>query len=419
MVVYFCCLHAKYNHGVKDELMIFKTDMDTNTLLALRCVWLNPRISRTEIAKIIQVDQSTVSRIVGSLLELGIVQTVDEGRAGPQGGRKPVFLRVDPDFGLIVGIELQSEEYTIVGINLIGDILFSVSEKLEQVASPIMPLFFNVLQKAYSLVAATGLELLGIGVGLPGIIDGKHGVIIQSNPLEIREPLPFLDDIAPVLLVPIRIEHDARCCCWAELAFHKGRCPRNFLYVLGEFRRNRLSRSAFKGIALGLGFVFDHRVYTGEDFAAGEFRSVFYDQERFNQHFRIPDEVLERMEGSEEIQKAFADELGRNLAMLINVLNLSMVVIGGSIEKLGSIIPDTIQREVRGNWLYPHQGHMEAVYSQLGENAVAYGAAGMFLEQIFSPPDTNPSVHELVERIETMAAEGARTPDPTDRKGKR
>ncbi|MEW6405330.1 MAG: ROK family transcriptional regulator [Chloroflexota bacterium] len=379
--------------------MIFKSLSDSNALHVLRSIWLTPAISRTDIARVVGIDQSTVSRIVTMLIDENIVETVSQGPSGPQGGRKPVFLRLNPRFGCVVGIEMQSEEFTIIGINPIGDILFTCREKYPDSEQPLLSLFSSALQRVRAAVGKTGLNLLGIGVGFPGIINSRDGIILRSNPLEIDEPLRFVERIVPFTSVPVRIEHDARCCCWAELTFHRGRCPANFLYVLGEYRRNKLLHAAWQGIALGLGLVFGHRIYTGEHFAAGEFRSVFYNNRQdTNGLFGIPDAELALLRVDPGVQERFGRELGRNLALLVNVLNLTRVFVGGSIEELGSALLDRIREEVKNNWLYQQQSSFEVEFTQLGGRAVAYGAAGMFLEHLFSPPQSGPSLHELLER---------------------
>ena len=376
--------------------MIFSVHPDTTTLLVLRCIWLNPSISRTDISRIVNLDQSTISRIVASLLESGIVLVVDEGQSGPQGGRRPIYLQINSRFGCVAGIESSSDFYNLVGINLLGEIQFSAKQSHAQRDSGIIELYHVALAHARKLAAESGLELLGIGIGLPGIIDSQHGIIQKSIPLEINDPLAFIAALPSDDKLPVRIEHDARCCCWAELTFHRGRCPPDFLCVLGEFRRNRIIHQEFQGIALGLGLVLNNHIHAGQDNSAGEFRSVFYGNQQKNNLFGIPDQDLGRLETEPEIQHAFARELGRNLALLVNVLNISRVFVSGSIEKLGQALLETIEREVRENWTYNQQGEFQISFTRLGENAVAYGAAGMFLEMIFAPPDSNPATKQLI-----------------------
>jgi len=90
-----------------------------------------------------------------------------------------------------------------------------------------------------------------------------------------------------------------------------------------------------------------------------------------------------------------AREIGRNVALLVNTLDLSHVFIGGSIERHRSILVPVIQEEVSRNWPYGDKV-ITIELSELGEQIVAYGAASMFLERLFSLPE-----------IEEVSARGA------------
>ncbi|MEJ5189603.1 MAG: hypothetical protein WHT84_10370, partial [Breznakiellaceae bacterium] len=46
--------------------------------------------------------------------------------------------------------------------------------------------------------------------------------------------------------------------------------------------------------------------------------------------------------------------------------------------------PGMFQEEIRRNWMYPMEPGCLVMYSTLGEQAVAYGAAGMLLYKIFT-----------------------------------
>lgn len=382
-------------------MTLFDT-LDTNAILVLRTAWLHPNISRTDIARIIGIDQSTVSRIVSNLMEQGLIEVVSEGPSSKQGGRRPVFLRINPLFGGVVGIELQNESYSIIGMDLLGTVCFAFSDYYEHPSNDYVQLFVAAYQKALRFMKDRRLTVLGVGVGVPGIVDSEKGIILRSNPLSIETPLPFVELASQHVDVPIRIEHDARCGCWAELVFNRGRCPKNFLYILGEFRRRQLQNPDFQGLALGLGLVMGGKVYTGENFAAGEFRSVFFRDTNRNQILGMDDSELDRLESSPEVQANFARELGVNLALLVNVLNITKVFIGGNIDRLGDRLVGILREEICRNWTYDRQNTIEIEYSKVGIQSVAYGASAMLLERMFTPRTGSPSTHELLERLEDM-----------------
>jgi len=230
-----------------------------------------------------------------------------------------------------------------------------------------------------------GLEPLGIGVGVSGIVDSANGVIQQSIPLGISAPVEFYASGARLLGKPLSIDNDANCCCWAELVRNRGSRPREFLFLLGEFRKERVGDLNGGGVSIGLGLVIGGRVHLGACCSAGEFRSVFRVTETKSQ-FSLPDETMRLAAWDETAFREVAREIGQNLALLVNTLDLSHVFIGGSIEKYRSILIPVIEDEVQRNWPYGKKS-LKIELSELGELIVAYGAASMFLERLFSLPE--------------------------------
>ena len=64
---------------------------------------------------------------------------------------QPSFLRINPAYGCVIGIEIQSERYNICGIDLAGEILFTVSEKLHPEEKSITDIFNDAVVQAFSI----------------------------------------------------------------------------------------------------------------------------------------------------------------------------------------------------------------------------------------------------------------------------
>jgi len=71
----------------------------------------------------------------------------------------------------------------------------------------------------------------------------------------------------------------------------------------------------------------------------------------------------------------------------VNTLNLSHVFVGGSIEKYRDLIVPIFKEEIQKNWAYVNPVDCSIHISEFGDRIVAFGAAGMFLEQLFGIPD--------------------------------
>ena len=357
-----------------------------NTSQVLRCIWLNKGISRIQIAKVLQMDKSTVSKIVSSLLEIGIVTTMEENNSSPQGGRKPVPLKINISYGCILGVEIQTDAYTAVITDLNGGVIYHKSGKIDFKEKSLVEIFLNIKKEMFPHTEKFGL--LGIVLGVSGIINSKNGIIIKSNPLHIDEDFSFFDDIQKKVDVPVFIENDANCCCWGELTHNRTKRPENMLFMLGEFRDVETKHTFYSGIAFGFGIVINGEVYSGPEFSAGEFKSIFSEAPSISQ-FSLPDEKIENIKEKPEELAVLFRELAKNISLVINFFNLNHIIIGGEIEQYQDMLELMLTQEIQRNWSYPAQMSFSITSSNQGNKAVAYGAACMFLENLFSIPEMN------------------------------
>jgi predicted NBD/HSP70 family sugar kinase len=366
------------------DFLLDKEQSSINLHRVARAIWVNSGVSRSWLAGALGLDKSTVTKIVAELLKRGIVVESAQGEAGERGGRKPVYLSIKQDFGCILGLEIQTERFTATAIDLDGGVLYSRSAPFSSDGKQIPSIFMDIVSEVSKDLEARGLELLGVGVGLSGLVDSERGVIRQSLPLGITGPLDFYSSSARLLGVPLCIDNDANCGCWAELIRNRKAQPREFLFLLGEFRKERVGDTNGSGVSVGMGLVIGGKVHLGASSSAGEFRSIFRISETRSQ-FSLPPEVMRRAEGEEEVFRQVAVELSRNLALLVNTLDLSKVFIGGSIEKYRNVLIPVLEEQIQDNWPYGRK-NVVIELSELGELVVAYGAAAMFIERLFSLP---------------------------------
>ena len=148
-----------------------------NTSRVMREIWINKQISRIQIAKNLGLDKSTISSIVARLLDAGIIKEHAEGEAGPQGGRKPVYLTLNRSYACVLGIEFRPESYNAVAVDLQGELLYSKFERILLSGANFKEVFFDVTSRMRSELSRIDSPLLGIGVGVSGVVDPQKGII--------------------------------------------------------------------------------------------------------------------------------------------------------------------------------------------------------------------------------------------------
>jgi predicted NBD/HSP70 family sugar kinase len=353
-----------------------------NTSRVMREIWINKHISRIQIAKNLGLDKSTISSIVARLLKDGIIKEHAEGEAGPQGGRKPVYLSLNRSYACVLGIEFRPESYTAVAVDLQGEILYSKFERITLSGANFKEIFFDVTSRMRSELARIDSPLLGIGVGVSGVVDPQRGIIRYSIPLQMEGEFDFRRQVSEGYDLPLFLENDANACAWGELAFHRIKNLQDFLFLLVEFRDVKDRERYHQKTAVGIGIVLNGRVHYGYRYSAGEFRSTFCTHPSKGQ-FCLTEEAF-RIEEDPEVLQRFIRELSKNTAMMVNTFNFSHVFLGGDIERYKKEVHTVLAEEIENNWPYPDEVRCKIRFSSLGDKSVAYGAAGMVLHRLFA-----------------------------------
>lgn len=358
--------------------------LSLNTSMVMRDIWMSRSTTQTDLARNLELNPSTVSRIIARLEETGLIQSRNMESANMGVGRRPKAVSIDTSFGYILGIEIQPDTFHAVGIDLNGTILFKISDTLPA-QTGIPESFTLVLKMLQHECSKQKSPLIGISLGLPGLIDPYNGIIQRSNPLDVSEPLDFVSLVREHIDLPIFIENDANCCCWGELALAGHQRSQNMIYVLGEFRHPRKNKLDDVTLAVGIGIVINGSVYHGSHYASGEFQSILWKEKNSSQFSFSDDEIRDAL-ANRSARKGIIQELAQHIGYTANILDVSHIYIGGNIVEEKDTIEPMFLEEINRNNSYDLPAQSRIEFSQMGEYAVAHGAAAMFLEHLFAIP---------------------------------
>ena len=376
-----------------------------NSSRILQHVRLNRGKSRISISEELELDRSTITKVMRQLIECGLVRTTGKYREKPGAGRMATGLEINPGFALVLGIEVQTEFFRTVLVDLDGTILESGQTPYVLERASLADQLLGIIDAERLKAAAHGLPLAGVGIGLSGIVDAYEGIIINSNPLGITEPLGLKEALEGRCPEPVFVENDANCCCWAEMAFRRTTPDRNFMALLGEFRNVDVAADSASGTALGIGIVIRDSVLHGDSFTAGEFRSLKYDHTKpSHSQFSITDEEAARLPDDKEVLARVFSEIAWNVSLLVNCLDITKIVIAGDFARYARELAPMIRDAIDANWLYSTKKDCQVMYSPDEELSVCIGAAGLFIQKLFSVPGMTDHTDEevgfiLLERI--------------------
>lgn len=117
-----------------------------------------------------------------------------------------------------------------------------------------------LIQAARQAIQASGISpkrILAVGVGTPGILDPKKGVVREAANLPDWVNVPLKDQLSKALDLPIRVMNDANAAALGEIQFGVGRGISNLVLLT-------------LGTGVGGGLVMDGKVIEGSRGLAGE-----------------------------------------------------------------------------------------------------------------------------------------------------
>ncbi|MGH0052899.1 MAG: ROK family transcriptional regulator, partial [Sphaerochaetaceae bacterium] len=320
-----------------------------NSSRIIHRLWIEDQLSRADLAVRLGLTKSSISNIVNDLLSLGIVTENEVLDASPKGGRRAIGLTLNKAYFHVIGIEIRSDSYTALSVDLEGKVLFSQTKPKGFTAKTLQTEVCDLIKSVCSQLEGMQRHLLGVGIGFSGVIDAENQIIYRSVSLDFQEPFDFRKEVASHFPFPVILENDANCGAWGEVVFQRKQKLKNFLFVLIEFWKRYEVQTALPQPTIGLGFGFDGKIYRGSNSQAGEFKSVFNLDGTSSNQVQIAQGVS--VTEDEGALRNYIQEICKNLAFLINTLDIGHVFIGGTIEPFASFMPDLFKRELKANSL--------------------------------------------------------------------
>ena len=328
---------------------------------------VNDGISRIEISRQLGLDRSTITNLINPLLDMSIVKIVSEGDAPSKGGRRPVLLGIDENFGSILGIDLQISSYNAVLINLDGEIIKEWSGELNY--SGLVETISNLYLQFKSDIESFAMPLIGIGVGIPGNVDTEKSYIFKATSFNCYG-LDFAREAEGVFPVPVLIDNDANCCAWGQLERNKDKKLQNFLNIIWKLHRKE-GEQAPEEIEIGIGIVINGEVFYGSGSSAGELPEDLISREQGDVYIKDGEQwIIDQKSLSQ-----YLDQLFQYLIPLFYVLDPGEIFFGGQFvhcrEQLESLMKNY---------------DFKIIFPEVNKMNTAFGAGSMYLEKLFQAP---------------------------------
>jgi predicted NBD/HSP70 family sugar kinase len=379
-----------------------------NITLVLRTVQAEAQISQADLARRLGLARSTVLAIVDDLLELGLLKEQGHGVSG--GGRRPMLLTLDDVAYHLVGVDIGAKHVTAVVMNLKAEVLARQTREFSTREDPkgTLTLVEELIARLMAESRAGRRQVVGVGVGVPSPVDSRSPGHVSPVVMPSWAGVDIAARLQARFEVPVRVENDANLGALWEARWDHGVHLDNLAYIK-------------VATGIGAGLVVDGRIYRGSRGVAGELGHLPIDSSgplcvcglrgclntlvgtdnllakaraaaKGRKKFEKLEQLIDAALGGDDVASAVLEyagrQLGLGLAMLLNLFNPALVVVGGDIVRSGDLLLGPLRETVSKNCFSENFSHVHIVASRLGESATARGAASIIFDEAIESPAT-------------------------------
>jgi glucokinase len=309
------------------------------------------------------------------------------------------------DKKFVIGIDLGGTKISGALSDLDGKVLSmeTIPTNAHEGDAAVLNRIISVIDKVIETSGKNVEDVRAIGIGSPGPLDSKKGIIIETPNLPFKN-FDLVKPIAGRYNIPTYLENDANAATIGEYTFGAGKGMQNMVYITvstgigggaiinGRIYRGSSSnalevghttlmldgptcgcgnRGCAEALASGtaIGRQGREAVEAGKKTSLSEYTTV------------TSYEVFKEAEKGDAVASEILDisltYLGICVANVINSFDPEIVVIGGGVSKAGNIVFDKVKEVVQNRALNPMRNLCKIVPAGLGTDAGVIGAVAL------------------------------------------
>ncbi len=370
-------------------------------------------INKAEIARLVGLSIPTVMRLTDELIEKNLIR--ETGRGESTGGKPPLMLEFTPDSHYIIGVDIGTTHIKTIVMNMVAEIICRV-ETPTMVADPpeqVIDRILDTIARAMEKVEIPLSRYLGIGLGMPGLLDATCGKVLFSPDFK-WENVDLTGPVKNRFGLPVYMSNVTRAMAVGEKWFGLAKDVENFMCVN-------------LGYGIGAAIFINNCIYSGSSDSSGEFGHMTLEKNgpqcncgnygclealaSANAMSKKAAFLIERGESStildladgktsninaklifdaakagdglgREIVREATEYIGIAISNAVNFIDPELIILEGGIAKAGDILIDGIKRIVERRQMKYAGRKLSIVASKMEEDAAAIGAAAVLLGEL-------------------------------------
>ncbi len=405
----------------RDQLLKTRllSDHERKNFSILDLIRRNGPITRADISKTTDLNIVTVSNYIATYIDKGMV--LECGMEASSGGRKPTLVKLNENHCYAIGLDLghmDTEGASIIGVvtNFAGSVLASIEKKRKKEnMDRLIEISLDLIDELINKKELDKEKICGVSIGINGIIDESLGTVRDSSKNGTRTGFTLIKGLIEERFgFPCFLGNDATFAAFGEKMHSLPIDAEDIVYMYSD---------------IGSGIIMKGGIYCGASGSAGEIRINYPRSGEYlslskDLSFLLPmgrdlglinqarklieeegiktsistfannkldeisvDNIIEAAKSGDtfamELLEDAAVNLGVRVAYLVNLFNPEIVIIGGGIEKSGSLFLEPLRKTVR-KWAFEEPANIvKIIPARLGKDSVAVGAASIVIRDAF------------------------------------
>ena len=366
----------------------------------------------TELSRELNTSVPKITSLVNELIEDRLIR--DNGKFDSTGGRRASIYGLVADACFFIGVDVK-RYYINLGLLDFRKHLINLKEKIPYRLENTQESFQQLLELIRQYLQELNIpknKMLGMGINLSGRINQTTGY--SYSYFHFQEE-PLADTIQREFGIPTFLENDSRAMAYGEFCSGEVAGARHVLFVNMDY-------------GIGLGILVDGKLYYGKSGFSGEFGHIpFFEneilchcgkkgcleteasgqsllrkfREKIKQGFtssamkkkKDPSEItlLDIIAAANqedmlciEMLADLGEKIGKGLAMLINVFNPELLILGGTLSETGDYLRLPVKSAINKYSLSLVNSDTQLRISRLGEKAGVMGACLIARDKVLS-----------------------------------